>query len=131
MLAIHRVVGFFVVALFAVGWIWGLGAFVFRRSEGPGERFWVWLAIAQVTAGVQALIGLVLLVAGYRPSTWLHYVYGFGPLLILVLAHALAREGQKVRVGGEPLAPWIPFAAAAFICFGLTLRALMTGLGLG
>jgi hypothetical protein len=27
--------------------------------------------------------------------------------------------------------PWIPFAFASFICFGLTLRALMTGLGIG
>jgi hypothetical protein len=131
MLGVHRVVAFFVVGLFAVGWIWGLGAFVFRRGRGPGERFWVWLAIAQVTAGLQALIGLVILVAGYRPSTWLHYVYGFGPILILVIAHGLAREGHKVRVGGEPVAPWIPFAGAAFICFGLALRALMTGLGLG
>jgi hypothetical protein len=27
--------------------------------------------------------------------------------------------------------PWAPFALAAFFSFGLTLRALMTGLGVG
>ncbi len=69
-----------------------------------------------------ALIGLILLLLGHRPTTWLHYVYGFGPLVVLVIAHATAREQYPDR-------PWIPFAWAAFICFGLTLRALMTGLG--
>jgi hypothetical protein len=128
---VHEVVGFAVVGVFAVGWIWGLGVFLFRRGRGPGERFWTWLAVAQVTAGAQALIGIALLLLGRRPSTWLHYVYGFGPLLILAIAHGLAREGRKVRIDDQPLAPWVPFAFAAFICFGLTLRALMTGLGVG
>jgi drug/metabolite transporter (DMT)-like permease len=76
-----------------------------------------------VVAVVQALVGIVLLVLGYRPTTWLHYVYGFGPLVLLAIAHAFARE--------EPLRaqPWVPFAWAAFFCFGLALRALTTGLG--
>ena len=43
----------------------------------------------------------------------------------------MAREGQKVKPGVEPMKPWVPFAWAAFICFGLTLRGLMTGLGIG
>jgi hypothetical protein len=34
--------------------------------------------VAQVVAGVQAAVGILLLL-GYRPDTWLHYVYGFGP----------------------------------------------------
>lgn len=129
MSGVHTVVGVVVVAVFAVGWIWGLGAALIKR--GPGDRYWLWLTTAQVTAGLEALIGAILLVLGRRPTTWLHYVYGFGPILILVIAHALAREGQKVQVGKEPLSPWVPFAFAAFICFGLSLRALMTGLGVG
>jgi hypothetical protein len=124
---VHKYVGFVVVAIFAVGWIWGLGAWIGRR--GPGDRFWTWLAVAQVTAGFQALIGIVLLIAGKRPDTWLHYVYGFGPIVVLVIAHQVARDQQTGRGSGRPLAPWTPFAAAAFVCFGLALRALMTGLG--
>jgi zinc transporter ZupT len=126
---VHKYIGFAVVAVFAVGWIWGLGAFVFRRVSGPGERFWTWLTVAQVVAGLQVLAGVVLLLMGKRPSTWLHYVYGVGPLAILALAHWLAREGQKVQEGYEPIPPYLWFSGAAFICFGLTLRALMTGLG--
>jgi hypothetical protein len=53
---------------------------------------------------------------------------------LLVFAHAIAREGNAAMVGFDPkkrIEPWVPFAWAAFICFGLTLRALMTGLGVG
>jgi cytochrome b561 len=118
---VHKYVGFFVVGLFTVGWAWGLGAWALKR--GPGARFWTWLTAAQVVAIVQALIGITLLVIGYRPLTWLHLVYGFGPLVVLAIAHATARQEQyQAR-------PWVPFAWAAFINFGLTLRAVMTGLG--
>jgi hypothetical protein len=125
---VHKYVGFLVVGVFAVGWIWGLGAAIARRD--PGEKFWAWLSVAQVISGLQALIGLVLLALGKRPDVWLHYVYGFGPIVILVIAHSLARDLHRTGPGERLLAPWVPFAAAAFICFGLTLRALMTGLGL-
>jgi len=126
---VHTVVGVAVVAIFAIGWIWGVAAAVAKR--GPGERYWLWLTAAQLTAGVQAVVGVILLALGYRPTTWLHYVYGLGPILILIVAHALAREGQNVQVGKQALQPWVPFAFGAFICFGLSLRALMTGLGRG
>ena len=118
---VHRIVGFAVVGLFAVGWLFGLVLWIARRRAG--SWFWRWLAAAQVVAAGQALIGLVLLLIGRRAGTWLHLVYGLGPLLVLVVAHALARDPNfRDR-------PWIPFAFASFICFGLALRALTTGLG--
>jgi purine-cytosine permease-like protein len=125
----HRVLGFVVVAVFTVGWVWGLGAAIGRR--GPGERFWTWLAVAQVVAALQAVVGVVLLLTGRRID-WLHLVYGFGPLVIFAIGHAMARELQKTsEEGPPPLPPWAVFAAAGFICFGLSTRALMTGLGVG
>jgi hypothetical protein len=120
---LHRWIGFGVVAVFAIGWLFGLVLWVTKRDAG--NWFWRWLVLAQVVAIVQATIGVVLLILGERPSTWLHLVYGFGPLVIIAIAHTLARdENFKTR-------PWAPFAIASFICFGLTLRALMTGLGIG
>lgn len=120
---VHRYVGYAVVGVFSIGWLFGLVLWVSRR-EAAGW-FWRWLVAAQVLAIAQAVAGVVLLILGYRPTTWLHYVYGFGPLAILAVAHALARdENFRSR-------PWIPFALASFICFGLTLRALTTGLGIG
>jgi heme A synthase len=117
------------VAVFAVGWIWGGIALARRRP--PGERFWQWLTVAQVVAGIQALVGIVLLLMGFRPSTWLHLVYGFGPLAILAVAHLMSREVTKGRAGSDGTwsQPWVIFTAAGFICFGLSLRALTTGLG--
>ena len=115
-----------------------LGAWIAKR--GPGERYWVWLTVAQVTAGLQAVIGIALLVAGHRVAgngaigDVLHYVYGLLPILLFVFAHVVARAGNASIVGFDarkPIAPWVPFAWASFICFGLTLRALMTGLGIG
>src|SRR5207247_1788733 len=81
---VHEYVGWVVVALFAVGWLWGLVIWIAKRQAG--DWFWRWLAVVQVVAVVQALIGIVLLVMGYRPTTWLHYVYGFGPLVLLAIA---------------------------------------------
>jgi hypothetical protein len=138
--AVHRILGFFVVGVFAVGWIWGLGAKLARRE--PGALYWRWVALAQVAAGLQAIVGLTLLAMGGRVSGGLggvlHYVYGLLPLLLFFIAHVVARSGDMSFVGirgsqGEPIAirAWTPFAWASFICFGLTLRALMTGLGEG
>ncbi|HZD80148.1 MAG TPA: hypothetical protein VE646_08930 [Actinomycetota bacterium] len=120
---VHEVVGFSVVALFTLGWLWGIALWALRR--GAGSWFWRWLALAQIVAGLQAVLGIALLVLGYRPDTWLHLVYGFGPLIVLGFAHVAARTEMYAE------RPWTPFAWGSFICFGLTLRALMTGLGIG
>ena len=135
MSASHRVVGFAVVAIFAAGWVWGLGARIVRR--GPGEAYWTWLSVAQVVAGIQAVLGTVLLVLGRRVQAeaalggLLHYVYGYLPLLLFVVAHVIARSGTARPIGiDRPVQPWVPFAWVSFVSFGLTLRALMTGLGM-
>jgi len=116
---IHKLAGFVVVAVFAAGWIWGLAAWATKR--GPGERFWTWVTMAQVLAGLQAIGGIVVFVSGHRALTLLHYAYGLFPIVALAGAHLVARRPDfRER-------PWVPFAWIAFICFGLTLRAAMTG----
>ncbi|HET9723913.1 MAG TPA: hypothetical protein VFR44_08750 [Actinomycetota bacterium] len=136
MSAIHQVIGFIVVGVFALGWLWGLVAWIAKR--GPGERYWLWLTVAQVVAGAQAILGIVLLLMGRRMTTpgalgeVLHYVYGLLPILLFVFAHIVARAGNARLIGiDRPVRPWVPFAWVSFICFGLTSRALMTGLGIG
>jgi zinc transporter ZupT len=129
MSGVHEWIGYGVVALFAIGWLWPTGAAIARRD--PGARYWQWLAAAQVVSVLQVLVGLILVFGGFRPTTWLHYVYGAGPLLILLVAHPLARELQRGGRDRRPIRPSIVFGFAAFICFGLTLRGLLTGLGIG
>ena len=130
MAKVHETIGFFLLAVFTVGWVWGLGAMMLKRE--PGERFWTWITVQQVVAGVQAAVGIVLLLMGLRPDTWLHFVYGFGPLVILWLAHLMSREAASGQVGGSRWTqPSVIFTGASFICFGLSMRALLTGLGIG
>lgn len=117
---IHTGIGWAIVLAFAAIWLWGLGVLLFRR--GPGRRYWWLVAFVQVTLLLQGVAGVILLILGGR-ATPLHYVYGvIFPILVLMVAHVLAREQFAHR-------PWIPFSLAGFFCFGLTLRALMTGLG--
>ena len=53
---IHRYVGYVVVGIFAIGWLFGLVLWISRREAG--SWFWRWLVVAQIVAIVQALGGL-------------------------------------------------------------------------
>jgi Na+-driven multidrug efflux pump len=110
--------GLILLALFVL-FGWGIASRI-RRHE-PGESFWRLVAVVQVTLGIQVIAGLILLALGHtRPL--LHYGYGsVFPVVVLVIAHILARELERDQ--------YLVFAIAAFICFGLTLRALETGCG--
>ena len=122
MRALHLVAGSAIVGAFGLVTLWGLVTWVVRR--GPGQAFWWVVGFVQGAVLLQALVGVALLLIGGR-ATILHIVYGaMFPALVLGVAHALARDAFAHR-------PWVPFAMASFFCFGLTLRALMTGLGVG
>jgi len=81
----------------------------------------------RVAATAPASGGQTTAVAARRPSptrdrnTGLHGRFGVRYLGVW----------RKDGVGGRLSQPWVVFAAAAFICFGLAGRALMTGLGYG
>jgi hypothetical protein len=101
----------------------------FFRNSNPSDWFWHLLAGLQVVVGVQVLIGGYLYLSGARPQTngpeWLHYVYGgLFPAAVLIAAHRGAKSERFRAV------PWLVFGFAALICFGLTFRALQTGLGI-
>ena len=122
MRTVHLAVGWFVVGSFGLLMLWGLATWVIRR--GPGRAFWWLVAAVQVALITQLLGGVILLVMGGRPPL-LHYAYGIVfPVMLLLFAHWAAREVVPER-------PWAAFAVASFIAFGLTLRALTTGLGIG
>lgn len=122
---IHRLVAYSIPTGFAILMLWA--AYSLIRSKDPHPAFWSLLGILQVVVGIQFLFGGALFLSGRRPPsngpTWLHYVYGaLFPAAVLTFAHVWAR---KVKV-----APWLIFGVAALVCFGLTFRALQTGLGI-
>jgi heme A synthase len=122
---LHRFVAYSVPTLFALltlGAIW-----TYLRNREPGAWYWNLLAAVQVVLGVQVLVGVILFASGGRPQSngpnWLHYVYGaVFPIGVLYFAHKYARKHPGVEM--------IIFGVACFVAFGLTFRALQTGLGI-
>jgi hypothetical protein len=122
MRTLHLVVGWSIVGSFALLALWGLATWIIKR--GPGRSFWWLVATVQVAVIAQFVAGVILLVLGGRRPL-LHYAYGVVfPVMLLLFAHWTAREVVPER-------PWAPFAVASAIAFGLTYRALQTGLGIG
>jgi hypothetical protein len=122
MTAFHRIEGFAIVFGWGVLFLWGVGLFILKRDAG--RLYWGLLTVLQVLLGVQLLAGLVLFAAGGRPAL-LHYLYGaVFPAIVLVVCHVFSRGLEKPPYH-------LFFSIGAFFIFGLTARALMTGLGLG
>jgi len=114
----HKYLGETVVGLFALIAVWGLLFVAIKRD--PGRFFWWPVAAVQILLALQIVVGVILLLTGYPLPELLHMGYGVFAALALVYAHLEARN--------KPDRPWAPFAWVALVAFGLTLRALTTGL---
>ena len=120
---VHLVIGGAIVGGWFALMLWGLVAFIIKRE--PNQWFWRIVALLQGLLILQLAAGLILLAMGRRADSWLHYLYGaVFPAIILVIAHVLGRGLE------DEADSWKVFAIASFFIFGLTLRALTTGLGL-
>ncbi len=124
----HRYIGFSIPAAFALLVLWTIYTLI--RNRPPHDWFWSLLGLLQVIIAIQVVVGAVLFVVGLRPPPqdlrWLHYFYGgVFPALVLIAAHRVAQRERFAEI------PWVVFGFASFINFGLTSRALMTGLGVG
>lgn len=118
----HRLGGFAIVGGWLLLFLWGCVLFVLRRDAN--RWYWGLLTALQVLLGLQLVAGIVLFAIGGRPP-FLHYFYGVVfPAVVLIVAHVLSRGLQKPPYH-------LFFTIGAFFIFGLTGRALMTGLGLG
>lgn len=124
---IHRIFGFTVVGMLAAILLFGLVLKIMRREEAPAG-FWALQHWTENILLVQAGIGIVMFLMGRRviggDLVWLHYFYGSLFPVIAVVGGRIAglRRERQEYVGPT----W-----GAFFAFGLTMRALMTGLGIG
>jgi hypothetical protein len=120
---VHAWIGFAIVGGWALLFLSGVVLWLLRRRDVP-RWFWGLLAVLQVLLGLQLVAGIVVLATGRRADI-LHYGYGVVfPVIVLVVAHSVARGLD------DQTDAWKVFAIASFFVFGLTLRALTTGLGL-
>ena len=124
---IHRFIAYSIPTGFVVLALWALVSLI--RNRNPHDLFWSLLAALQIVIGIQVLVGGYLYLTGGRPNSngpeWLHYVYGgLFPAAVLIAAHRIAASDRFRSI------PWAVFGLAALVCFGLTFRALQTGLGI-
>lgn len=125
MTALHRYLGFAIVAALLVIAVWGLVLRVARREEAP-TAYWAVQHYTENVLVIQSVLGVVFLLMGRRVAgddlVFLHYFYGsLFPLIAVVAGRIVAlRREQHDYVG---------LAWGAFFAFGLTTRALMTGCG--
>ena len=114
---LHDKFGFIVTFVAVVGALAAVVALL-RPSLLPAIRVYLRLTVAVV--GVQAVIGVVLVATGHRPSQGIHWFYGAATLLSLPIAFAI---GSRLPAREEPL--WVVGGAVATVLFAF--RALSTG----
>jgi hypothetical protein len=126
---VHRYLGIAIVLAFVLVGLFGLGLRLAGRDAAPRSFWWLEQRLEEVLV-VQVVAGVILLLMGRRvvggPLVWLHYLYGSLFPLIAVVGGRIA--GLRRKDAGER--EYVGIAWGAFFAFGLTTRALMTGLGI-
>jgi len=118
LLFVHQVGARALVAFAVVLGIWGAYLY-FRRAALTGGFRSSFLIMAGVTA-VQGLAGLGMFIAGQRPTTLLHIVYGVFAVLFLPGAYLYAQNGTKRREA-------VILAGASWVVAIAFLRGFATG----
>jgi hypothetical protein len=119
--AVHKITGFLIVGGWGILMLWGGISFLMKRE--PNTWFWRLLGVLQGILILQLVFGLILWISNPLPA-FLHPFYGaLFPAIVLAIAHVFARglDDESDR--------WKVFTVASLFVFGLTLRALTTGLG--
>lgn len=125
MTSVHRIIGAVIIALFLMLMIWGFALRLIGRRNTP-TAFWAVQHWTENVLVLQTVLGLVMLVIGYRvvgrPLIWFHYLYGSLFPLIAVIGGRIAalRRDERAYVG---------LAWGAFIASALTMRAVQTACG--
>jgi hypothetical protein len=114
---IHERIAFSLVLYYAVIGLWGLFLGIRKSPLTPSYRGA--LIIGVVLGGVQALVGLTLVLSGGRPVDNLHFLYGASVILTLPLVMSYIVDKKFSR----PLA----FGLASLFMAGLAIRAITTG----
>jgi hypothetical protein len=95
MAGVHLAAGAAVLALNLAAALVG-GIQWLRKS--PSIPFWYLLRSAQVAVVIQVMLGGILVLTGHRPADNLHYLYGFLPLPVSLLA-----EGARIGAAQQEL----------------------------
>jgi len=101
-----------------------------RRQSTLGSSFWTLLLLVLVVLAVQIATGVVAAVAGARPKTSLHFLYGVLVTAGAVVQFGLRPQGFLRAAMTRNAAPLREPRSLAIVCVTqmlLILRAYMTG----
>lgn len=117
MLAIHEAL-YTTLMLLALGLtVWALFFIATGRAvDGAFRSTYVLTVGASV---IQALVGLLMYLDGFRPGQSFHYLYGISLIVFTGAGYAFATRGDAKRES-------LIFGIAAAAAFGLILRAVAT-----
>lgn len=101
----------------AVG-AWGI--FAYLRGQSVSGSYAGALAIGEALVLVQVAAGAIVLVAGARPPSATHYLYGITAVLVLPFAWSYLR-GRNQRQA------LLIYSLIALFIFGLAVRGIATG----
>ncbi len=122
MLAVHRSLALILVLLALAGSLWAVHDWLRRGAIHP--RLATSTVAMSGLIGLQALLGIVLAIAGNRPADGAtHFVVGPATLFVLPVA-------RRLITGRSDRAASAIFAVAWFVLLLLTLRAVGSGGGL-
>lgn len=116
-MSVHARLG---VAVIVVALIGAVLALVARRRTDLVPTVRVFVRLCAATAGVEAVVGLVLLATGSRPTEAIHLFYGAATVVPIPAAELLAR---RLQPRDEML--YLLGGAVAMVLFGI--RAVTTG----
>ena len=97
---VHIVVGVLALALNLVAFLIGAVAWFRRR---PSRIFWRTLRAGQAAVAVEAALGGILLLMGYK-AVPLHYLYGALPLVVGLIAEQLRMSAAMMILDARGLA---------------------------
>jgi hypothetical protein len=114
---LHVVIARAIVVYFALLGVWGLVLVVLRAPLGGSYRGA--LIIGGALGVAQAVVGLLLFVAGQRPRDDLHYLYGLSVIVTLPLV--------QQYLTGRRVPTTLVYGLACFFIMGLGIRGITTG----
>lgn len=118
MVSLHQTIATALGILMLLLGLWGIVMGLAKRPVGGSFRSTYVLSLA--VFGLQAVVGLLLLVSGSRPRDTLHILYGIVPFL--ALGYAFSYSARM-----PPRKESFTLGIAALFTFGLVLRACGTG----
>jgi len=120
MIEIHKILSNMINLYPLLVGVWGI--FLFIRKQPPDGSYNGALAIGVGLFAVQMLVGLILILIGFSPARWVHFLYGVAILLVIPSIFAFTRGRNSTRES-------LLYGLGMIFIWGMAERAVVTATG--